>query len=85
MAHFGQGLGLDVVAQQKLGDRTEHFFGFVAVVTVNHLFAHGSACAGGQLGVHRQQGVAVVGAEELVMRGQVGQHFFGVSTAIHSQ
>jgi hypothetical protein len=73
------------VAHQELGGRAQHFFGFLALVGLNRFLADHAARTRRQLGLHRQQGEAVAGREQLLVGDQIGQHFLGVGTAVDSE
>jgi len=73
------------VSQQKSGDGREDLLGLLTVEVGQHLFAYRCTGAGRYLRLNSEQGVSVVGAEQLIVCGQIGQHFFCVGAAVYSQ
>ncbi|MCY1381899.1 hypothetical protein D9M69_698610 [compost metagenome] len=78
-------LGFDAVPLQELDHRGRDLGGLVRIVAVGDLGPHGGARARWQRRLHGQEGEVVLGAEHLVVGGQVGQHLLGVGAAIHRE
>ena len=85
MADFADGVGLNVVALEKLDHGAKHLGGFFLVVALDHFGTHGRAGARGQRQLHVEQGELVVGAKHLGVGGQVGKHLLGVRAAINGE
>ena len=71
----------------EFGNGVKHLGGLFGIVAVHHFLAQGGAGARGQGGLHGDDGVGMPGAvaQQLIVRGQVGQHFLGVGAAIDGE
>jgi len=85
-ADLQQHLRIDAVAGEELHHRAGDLRAFLGVVGVGDLGAHGRARPRGQRGLDGDHAETVaVGAEQLVVGGQVAEHLLGVGTAIDGE
>jgi len=75
-------LGLHAVAFEEGAHGRKDFLGLFGVVLIDHRLAQRGTRTRRQRRLHREHGVFVCAGQPMLVRDQVGKHFFGVGTAI---